>query len=149
LDPQAHISLADHAAAVAGKLYVNGGGWIMRSPLPIPWALTLEVKVGWHDNNRKMPFKLELLDADGDPVEVPTPQGPQPLMVEGEMKLTASPMSKPGSTIVGVNAAILPPIPLPPGEQFEWRLTLDCRTKDEWRTSFATHEMPGLQQQAG
>lgn len=60
----------------------------------------------------------------------------------------APPILKPGSMIVGLGAAILPPIPLPAGEQFEWRLTLDRHTRDEWRVAFATAEQPRGQQQA-
>jgi len=40
-------------------------------------------------------------------------------------------------------------MPLPPGEQFEWRMTLDGHSKDEWRVTFSTHDQPKLQQQAG
>jgi hypothetical protein len=62
MDIQAHISLADHAAFVGGKFYVNGGGWNNRPPVPVPWSLILEVRVPWHDNNRKM---CRLAEPDG------------------------------------------------------------------------------------
>jgi hypothetical protein len=45
---------------------------------------------------------------------------------------------KPGSQITGLSAAILPPIAPPAKEQFEWKLTLDGQTRDEWRVAFAT-----------
>jgi hypothetical protein len=140
MELQAHLSLADHATAVGGKLYVNGGNWNLRPPGPMPWALTLEVKVPWHDNNRSFPFRLDLLDADGRPFEVDTPQGKRALFVGGEMRATAGPGLKPGSQIVGLAAIVLPPIALPASEQFEWKLSIDDATRDEWRVAFATSE---------
>ena len=91
MELQAHLSLADHAVAVGGKLYVNGGSWNLRPPGPMPWALTLEVKVPWHDNNRTFAFRLDLLDGDGRPFEVETPQGNRALFAGGEMRATAGP----------------------------------------------------------
>ena len=145
MDLFAHLSLADHAAAVGGRLYVNGGGWTARPPHPVPWALTIEIKVPWHDNNRKMKFRLELLDGDGRPFELETGEGMKPLALDGDVTLTARPGLKPGSQITGLSAAILPPIELPASEQFEWKLTLDGQTRDEWRVAFATGPQPRSQ----
>lgn len=142
MELQLHLMLCDHAAAIGPRLYINGGGWDVRSPMPQPWALALEVKVPWHDNNRSFPYVLELLDADGQPVEVDTPKGKQPIKTDGNITLTARPGLKPGSQIVGVAAALLLPIPLPPDAQYEWKLTLDGHTRDEWRVAFSTSAMP-------
>lgn len=134
----AHLSLADHAASINNRLYINGGGWNVRPPFPVPWAITVELRVPWHDNNRSFPFVLELLDADGQPIELETPNGLEPVAINTEVRLTAGPGLPPGSQIVGVGAFLLQPIPLAPGQLFEWRLSIDGATRDEWRVSFAT-----------
>lgn len=144
----AHLMLADHAAAVGGKLYINGGGWDVRPAAPVPWALALEIKVPWTDNNRTFPFEIELLDADEAPFTVDTPDGPMAVKAGGEMKLTAGPGLKPGSQIVGLAAALLGPLELPAGQQFVWKLTVDGHTRDEWRVTFATVAVPVHQQRA-
>jgi hypothetical protein len=74
-----------------------------------------------HDNNRKMKFRLELLDGDGRPFELETPEGMKPLALDGDVTLTARPGLKPRSQITGLSAAILPPIALPASEQFRRR----------------------------
>ena len=148
MDLQAYVMLADHAEKAGGKLFINGGGWAVRRPEPIPWALALEVKVPWHDNNRAFKFKLEMIDADGAPFEVSTPDGDRPLSFEGEFRVTAGPQKKPGSTLNGLEAVALPPIPLPPGETFEWKLSIDGATRDEWRVSFDVSGQQTRQQEA-
>jgi hypothetical protein len=143
----AHMTLCDHAATPGGRLYVTGGGMRLRAPTSQLWALALEVRVPWSDNNRKFPFRIDLFDTDGEPFMVDTPNGPQALHAGGERRLTAGPGLKPGSDISAVVAAVLPPVALPPGQQFEWKLTLDSETRDEWRVAFATAEAPPQQQQ--
>ena len=91
----AHMTLCDHAATPGGRLYVSGGGMRLRAPTSQPWALALEVRVPWSDNNRKFPFRIDLFDTDGEPFMVDTPNGPQPLHAGGERRLTAGPGLKP------------------------------------------------------
>jgi hypothetical protein len=138
MELSAHVQLADHAVVADGKLFVNGGSWTTRPPDPIPWALALEIKVPWTDNNRTMNFKIELLDADGHPFEVPTPDGEAPLFIVGELRVSAGPLVKPGSQLVGVAAVVLPPLALPPEQIFEWKLWVDDATRDDWRVTFVT-----------
>lgn len=72
------MMLADHAAAADGKLYINGGGWSIIGPAPTPGAIALSVKVPWDEREHMHEMLIELLDADGQPVLVPTPLGVQP-----------------------------------------------------------------------
>jgi hypothetical protein len=132
----AYLMLADHAENAGGKLFINGGGWNQRMPNPGPWALALQVKVPWDDMNRRFKFRLELLDADSLPFEAETPEGQKPVAVEGDFHVTAHPQQKRGSQLNGLVAINLPPLALPAGEQFEWTLSIDGESRDEWRASF-------------
>jgi hypothetical protein len=146
VDLYAHLSLADHAVVAGGKLYVNGGGWTWRSPNPIPWAIVLELRVPWNDNNRRFKFRLDLVDGDGQAVDVETPSGSQPLLIEGEGAATAGSGLKPGSPIASTVAVLLPPVALPADELFAWKLTVNGKGRDEWRVSFQTAPAPPQQQ---
>jgi hypothetical protein len=54
----------------------------------------------------------------------------------------------PGTPIDLTLAMNIGPLPIPPGGRYEWRLTIDDETQDEWRTTFtklkAMPEQPGL-----
>ena len=41
------MMLADSAQAVAGKLYILGGGWSMTGPAATPSALAIKFEVPW------------------------------------------------------------------------------------------------------
>jgi hypothetical protein len=132
------MMLADHAAAVDGKLYINGGGWSVTGPAPMPGAIAMAVSVPWDEREEEHSFLLELLDADGHPVLVPTPQGVQPLRIEGGFKLDGPFDVKPGTPLDGAFAFNYAPIPLAPGSRYEWRLTVDDRVDEDWTLPFST-----------
>jgi hypothetical protein len=138
----AHLMLADHAQSAGGKLFVCGGGINLMGPVPTPFAIVLEFKVGWHDNNRKFGFVLELVDEDGNAFEVETDQGKQPLSLEGEFAATASPDARPGAELVSTSAINLPPLPFEPGRGYVVRLSIEGETRDEWRIPFWMRALP-------
>jgi hypothetical protein len=131
--------LADYAAAYDGKLVVVGGGWSVTGPTPTPFGIALKIEVPWDQANTKHKLRLELVDADGQPVLVPTEAGSeQPLAMEGEFETGRPPGLKPGTPLDVVLALNLPPQPIPPGGRYEWRLTIDGETDEDWRLSFTT-----------
>ena len=132
------LMLADFAQVVGGKLFINGGGWSIMGPQPTPFAIVLDVKVPWHGINVDHTLRLDLLDADGQPVEVETPEGPRPLRLDGKFQATPAPSVKPGTQIDLPLAFNLPPQPIPPGGRYEWRLTIDDQTHEDWRLVFST-----------
>lgn len=142
LDIFASVMLADHAELANGKLFINGGGWTWRSAAPIPWALSLEVKAPWTEMNRQFTFVLDLVDSDGQPCTAEGPEGLQPVTVNGGFKLTAGPQQKAGSRLVGLAALVLPPLPLESGH-YEWNLSINGQTREEWKASFAVIDVPG------
>jgi hypothetical protein len=141
-DLKVSLMLADFAQVAAGKLYINGGGWSIMGPQPTPFAIVLDVKVPWHAINIEHALRIELLDADGQPVEIETPDGPQPLRLDGRFQATPAPNVKPGTQIDLPLAFNLPPQPIPAGGRYEWRLSIDGETDEDWRLVFSTRPEP-------
>jgi len=131
--------LADHAQAVGGKLYISGGGWSVTGPDPVAFAIAIDVKVPWHAIEQEHEMRLELLDADGRPVEVETPDGSQPLVFETTFGVAPTPGVKPGTPIDFAFAINVAPQPaIEPGGRYEWRLTIDGETREDWHLAFST-----------
>ena len=131
--------LADHAQAVGGKLYISGGGWSVTGPEPMPFAIALDVKVPWHSIDEDHALRLELVDADGRPIEVETPEGVEPLVFEAEFRVTPSEGVKPGTPIDFAFAINVNPQPaIEPGGRYEWRLSIDGETREDWHLAFST-----------
>ena len=130
--------LCDSAQAVGGKLYILGGGWNITGPQPTPSAIAIYVEVSWDLTNVQHPWRLELLDADDQPVLVPTPLGEQPLVLEGMLEVGRPVGIQPGIGL-GIPLAInLAPLPLQPASRYVWRLTIAGHTEDNWRLPFST-----------
>ncbi|MFN2557613.1 MAG: hypothetical protein ABR592_12255 [Nitriliruptorales bacterium] len=134
------LMLADAAQAVGGKLYILGGGWSLAGPGPITMALAIKVEVPWDRANERLKFKLELVDADGQPVEVPSPPDGllRPVALEGEMEVGRPPGLRAGTPLDSTMAINLDGIGLPPGERFTWRFEIDGQTSEHWQSSFTT-----------
>jgi hypothetical protein len=128
--------LADYAQVADGKLNLIGGGWTMTGPNPAPFALALLFEVPWDRANERHLFTLELLDADGRQVAAPGPEGPQPVALEAAFEVGRPVGMRPGTPITAPFALNLGPQPLQPGERYEWRLTVDGETREDWRVGF-------------
>jgi hypothetical protein len=143
---RATLLLADSAQAVGGKLYILGGGWNIIGPNPTPSAVAMYVEIPWDLTNVKHHWRLELLDSDGQPAMTPTPVGEQPVVLEGELEVGRPLGIQPGVGL-GVPMAInLGPLPLQPGSRYEWRLSINDDTDENWRLPFSTRlapEQPG------
>ena len=74
-----NLLLADHADAVGGKLYINGGGWNVTGPQPVPSGVAMLIEVPWDQTNTKHQVLLELLDVAATPSRFPeaTAKAPQ------------------------------------------------------------------------
>jgi Family of unknown function (DUF6941) len=142
---KATLLLADAAQAVEGKLYVLGGGWSVTGPQPTPMAIALKIDVPWDQTNTRHNWRLELLDADGEPVRLGEAEDAgeaggagEPVRIEQEFEMGRPPGVKPGTSLDHVVAINIPPLPLPPGGQFLWELTIDGESRDDWRLPFTT-----------
>jgi hypothetical protein len=135
--------LADAAQASEGKLYVLGGGWSIRAAEPSPMALALKIDVPWDQANRPHTWSVELLSEDGQPVQVETPDGGQPIRIEGSFEVGRPPGIREGASLDVPMAVSMAPFPLDGGRGFVWQLWVDGETRDEWRVSFSTRPVAG------
>lgn len=142
---RATLLLADSVQASEGKLYILGGGWNVTGPDPVPSGVAIYVDVPWDMTNMRIPWRLELLTSDGEPVNVPTPMGEQALVLSGEFEVGRPPGVTPG-TGLGVPLAInMGPLPLEPGGRYEWRFYIRDETDENWRLPFSTRPRPAQQ----
>jgi hypothetical protein len=119
---EAQVLLCDAAVSdPSGKLHMLGAGWsTIRTPLS-PHAVAVLFRIPWDRANQKIDFSLKLVDSDGHPVRLPSPNGPQELGEEGQIEVGRPPGVTPGSPLGGALALSIPPLPLAPG-RYEWRL---------------------------
>jgi hypothetical protein len=134
------MMLADSAQEVGGKLYILGGGWSITGPDPVPMAIALKLEVPWDRTNEQHSLLLELLDEDGSPVMVEGPEehGQVSLQVTGEFEAGRPPGIKPGTPIDSALAVNFGPLPLEPGRRYQWRLSIDGETDEDWTLGFST-----------
>jgi hypothetical protein len=133
------MMLADAAQEVGGKLYILGGGWSITGPDPLPMAIALKLEVPWDRTNEQHSLLIELLDDDGNPVLVEGPEADEvPLQVTGEFEAGRPPGIKPGTPIDSALAVNFGPLPLEPGRRYQWRLSIDGDTDEDWTLGFST-----------
>jgi uncharacterized protein DUF6941 len=121
---QAKLILCDAAVAdPTGKVHMLGAGWSVTTSPTAPQAVAVLVKIPWDRTNQKIPIDLSLVDADGHPVVLDTPQGVQPVQSTSELEVGRPAGMAPGSMIDASFALTVQPMPLAPG-RYEWRLTL-------------------------
>jgi len=134
------MMLADSAQEVGGKLYILGGGWSITGPDPVPMAIALKLEVPWDRTNEQHSLLLELLDEDGSPVMVEGPEehGQVPLQVTGDFEAGRPPVIKPGTPIDSALAVNFGPLPLEEGRRYQWRLSIDGDTDEDWTLGFST-----------
>lgn len=140
---RATILLADSAQVADGKLYLLGGGWNITGPQPTQSAIAMLFEVPWDRANERHHVRLDLLDADGQPVPMPNPVGEAaPLVIEADFEVGRPPGLKRGTPLSLPLAVNLPPLPLPPDGRFEWRLTINGEAHEDWRAAFSTRPAP-------
>jgi len=134
------MMLADAAQVAGDKLYILGGGWSITGPDPVPMAIALKLEVPWDRTNEQHSLLLELVDEDGNPVIVPGPEehGDVPLQVTADFEAGRPPGIKPGTPIDSALAVNFGPLPLETGRRYQWRLSIDGDTDEDWALGFST-----------
>ena len=130
--------LADVSQAVAGKLYVLGGGWSMMGSGPTPSALAVKIDIPWDQANRPHHLLIELLDSDGRAVET----GGKPVEVRGQFEAGRPAGIPPGTPLDAVLAINIPPLQLTPGRRYVWRLSINGASQEDWQTGFTVRPTP-------
>ena len=141
---QAQMFLADFAQATPdGKLTAVGMGWTVTGPQPVPHAVGVVLQIPWDQTNVRHHLLLELLDADGQPVLVPTAEGAKsPLRLEGEL-ITGRPAELAPGTPVNVPFAFFQAgLLLSPGGRYVYQLSINGQTEDDWRLPFSVRQGP-------
>ncbi len=132
--------LADYAQVADGKLTVVGGGWSLTGPDPPPFGIAILVHVPWDQANQRHTIRLELVDADGAPVTVTGDDGEEAAIVfldDVEFEVGRPAGIKPGTPLelpIAVNSG---PLPLRPGGRYEWRLSINDQSDEDWRLAFS------------
>lgn len=117
---EVQVILCDAAVADAsGKLHMLGAGWSLTASPTSPHAVALLIKVPWDRTNQKLPLMLELLDADGAPVELTD----GPIGVQAEIEVGRPPGIPAGIMLDSAFTVGLGPLPLLPG-RYQWRASL-------------------------
>ena len=134
--------LADAAQRVGGKLYVLGGGWSIINPGSVMFAIAVYIQTAWTRGDTQNEFRIDLLDSDGVPVLVESPDGAEvPLFLEGDFFAPRSPEVKAGTPLDGGfiwNVALS----LPADSRLEFRLTINGETHEDWTLPFTTRAAP-------
>ncbi|HEX5467989.1 MAG TPA: hypothetical protein VFW80_02965 [Gaiellaceae bacterium] len=136
------LLLADAAQAVAGKLYILGGGWstIMAGA---PFAVAVKVYVPWNEGTQQHKLKLELVDSDGNPFEAPVSETQkEPLVIEQDFCTGIPPNVKAGTPLDYVYTFTAVGLPLEPNMRYEWRLSVDGESDPDWTLAFNTAPTP-------
>jgi hypothetical protein len=135
------LLLADYAQVAEGKLTIVGGGWSMTGPEPAPFGIAVLVHVPWDQANTVHTMRLELLDADGGAVTMTTEEGEEPIVFLDDTPFEVGRPAgiKPGTPLDFPLALNSSPIPLAPG-RYEWRLSIDGRTEEDWRLAFTVRD---------
>ena len=127
------LLIADYARVADGKLDVIGGGWsIMTAKGPFGFFVAALFQIPWDQTNAKHTFKLELLDADGQ--GVPIPSG-ETVRAEGEFEVGRPAGLRPGTPVDAPLVVPFGPLELEEG-RYELRLTIDDETKEDWFVAF-------------
>jgi hypothetical protein len=134
--------LADHAVVAEGKLYINGAGWSVTSP-GAPSAIAVKLDVPWDRTNERLQLRLRLVGQDGEPVIVQGQEGPQAIEITGDAEVGRPAGLAPGSDIDFPLAFQIGPLPLQPGQRYQWVLDIDGETQEDWHLTFSTRPAPG------
>jgi hypothetical protein len=135
--------LADTAKIAGGKLDVFGGGWTVTGPGPTAFAIVGTIEVPWNEANRRHELRIELIDIDGQAI---APIGSEePLAFEIEFEIGRPPGLRPG---IGIPLPCVVPSPgfvqFPPGGSFEFRISINGESREDWRLPFTTRSVMEL-----
>ena len=119
----ATLLLCDHAEAVGGKLYINGGGWnvLLRPGVPVNVSLAILIEVPWDQAGTQHRLRAYLLTEDGE--RSPARRASRSC-VDGGSRSGARPASSPARRSTRRSRSTSTRSSLDAGG-YEWRLEVD------------------------
>lgn len=140
------LMLAQSAQAAEGLLNTLGAGWTQIAQ-SVPFAIAGIIELPWEAAGVPHTMRFDLLDDQGKPVTIETPDaGRQPLVIQGQFDVAPQPGLKRGTPLSMPIAINVQPQPLEPGTRYEWRLEVDGKTHEDWRLGFSI--LPDAQSKA-
>jgi len=133
-----NMLLCDAAQAQGGRLSLLGGGLAMIGPKPQSMAVAIHITIPWDRANVRHGWKLDLIDQDGHPVALKD----RALSAGGHFEAGRPAGLRPGSPLFVALAINLAPIPLPPGQAYQFRFSIEGESKPEWAVRFLTKAAP-------
>ena len=143
---KATLLLCDYIQSADGKLNIIGAGWNVTTPGVVPSGIGLIFEIDWDRANEQQQWQLQLEDEDGNQVVLPTEMGSQPLIIADRFEVGRPPGMKPGVPLVFCAGINIGPLPLAPERRYQWRLTWNGETREDWILTFTTRTQ---QQQPG
>ncbi len=122
-----YVTVANHAEAINGLLYLQGAGWteIQQQGGPQPgqsgpvhFGIGVSILVGWNETNRRFPLKIELVHEDGDEL----------MRLDAQVEAGRPPGLPPGSDLRSV-LAIGAEAQFPNPGRYELRAELDGKVR--------------------
>ena len=116
------VTVANHAEAINGLLYLQGAGWTdlqqpvgpQGQPGVVHIGIGVSILIGWNDTNRQYPLKLGIVHEDGTDL----------MAIEAQVEVGRPPGLPPGSDIRSV-LALGPEIVFPRPGGYEVRAEID------------------------
>jgi hypothetical protein len=106
-------------------------------------AIALKIDVPWNQANRKHTLHLALVTTDGEAVIVPAPDGTQQRAeIQAEFEVGRPPGVLQGAALDYVLAITIQSIPIPPGQRYEWRLSINGHHDEDWTLPFTMRSAP-------
>jgi hypothetical protein len=131
--------LANHAEAINNLLYTNGAGIDrafvppgMSGPYPVRLSLALTVTIPWTQTNQNHTLRVDLIDADGTTVPVPTgPDVSEPFKAEMVFNVGRPPTLEVGEGQTVALAIDMPGLPFPALGAYRYVIYIDESQVDE------------------
>ena len=117
-----------------------GAGWQVRPAAATSLVgIGVVVRMGRKRVGKVHAIRLELLDYDGNVVVIGPPDGPGQMVFDGALVIAG--LSDPSlkTPLLGGYALNLPPFPLEPGREYQWRLHVDGKTRPGCDPTFSDH----------
>ena len=130
-----YVTVANHAEAINGMLYLQGAGWtdIQQPPGPqgqpgiVHLGIGVSILVGWNETNRRYPLKLSVVHEDGSVL----------LNVDGQVEAGRPPGMPAGSDLRSV-LAVSAEVQFPKAGGYELRAELDDKVRS---AAFRVHQL--------